>query len=124
MWYNKDYHAMHLKSTKKLLKIDKAYFEKYNVKQRSEVFMRTEKKDIINRLKRTEGQLRGVQRMIDEDSTCFDIITQLTAIRSSINSAMGVIIGNKITQVIENPSEDPKEQEERLNQAIQLIVKK
>ncbi|AUC25906.1 metal-sensitive transcriptional regulator [Streptococcus uberis] len=86
--------------------------------------MRTEKKDIINRLKRTEGQLRGVQRMIDEDSTCFDIITQLTAIRSSINSAMGVIIGNKITQVIENPSEDPKEQEERLNQAIQLIVKK
>lgn len=86
--------------------------------------MRTEKKEILNRLKRIEGQLRGVQRMIDEDSTCFDIITQLTAIRSSINSTMGVIIGNKITQVIEKPSEDPKEQEERINQAINLIIKK
>ncbi|KHD46342.1 metal-sensitive transcriptional regulator [Streptococcus hongkongensis] len=86
--------------------------------------MKTRKKDIINRLKRTEGQIRGIQRMIEEDQSCFDIITQLTAIRSSINSTMGVIIGEKITEVIENPSEDPKLQEERINQAINLIIKK
>ncbi|MGT2959012.1 hypothetical protein A9Q68_06375 [Streptococcus bovimastitidis] len=86
--------------------------------------MRTEKKDIINRLKRTEGQLRGVQKMIEDEKTCFDIITQLTAIRSSINSTMGVIIGNKITDVIENPVDDPELQEERINQAVNLIIKK
>ena len=86
--------------------------------------MKTEKKDIINRLKRTEGQIRGIQRMIEEEKSCFDIITQLTAIRSSINSTMGVIIGEKITQVIENPSDDPQLQEERINQAINLIIKK
>ncbi|AHY16451.1 metal-sensitive transcriptional regulator [Streptococcus iniae] len=86
--------------------------------------MRTKKKDIINRLKRTEGQIRGVQRMIEEEQGCFDIISQLTAIRSSINSTMGVIIGQKITEVIENPVDDPKAQEERINKAINLIVKK
>lgn len=91
---------------------------------RNEVFMRTKKKDIINRLKRTEGQIRGVQRMIEEEQGCFDIISQLTAIRSSINSTMGVIIGQKITEVIENPVDDPKAQEERINKAINLIVKK
>ncbi len=37
---------------------------------------------------------------------------------------MGVIIGEKITQVIENPSDDPQLQEERINQAINLIIKK
>lgn len=82
------------------------------------------KKDIINRLKRAEGQLRGVQKMIEEDQECFDIMTQLTAIRSSINSTMGLVIAQKITQIIENPEADPKRQEERINQAINLIIKK
>ncbi|MFZ2483189.1 MAG: metal-sensitive transcriptional regulator [Streptococcus parauberis] len=86
--------------------------------------MKTKKKDIINRLNRTEGQIRGIQRMIEEEKSCFDVITQLTAIRSSINSTMGVIIGEKITQVIENQSDDPQLQEERINQAINLIIKK
>lgn len=86
--------------------------------------MKREKKDILNRLKRTEGQLRGVQKMIEEEQACFNIITQLTAIRSSINSTMGLVIGEKITQLIEEPETDPVLQEERLNQAIQLIVKK
>lgn len=86
--------------------------------------MKREKKDILNRLKRTEGQLRGVQKMIEEEQACFDIITQLTAIRSSINSTMGLVIGEKIAQLIEEPEKDPVLQEERLNQAIQLIVKK
>ena len=45
--------------------------------------MKTDKKDIINRLKRAEGQLRGIQKMIDEDQECIDIVTQLTAVRSS-----------------------------------------
>lgn len=86
--------------------------------------MRTEKKDIINRLKRTEGQIRGVQRMIEEDQSCFDIISQMTAIRSSINSTMGVIIGEKITEVIEHPVNDPQAQEERIRKAINLVIKK
>ena len=68
--------------------------------------MATDNKDIINRLKRAEGQLRGIQKMIEDDKECIDIVTQLTAVRSSINRTMGIVISNKINQIIENPVKD------------------
>lgn len=86
--------------------------------------MQTEKKNILNRLKRAEGQLRGIQKMITEEQECIDVMTQLTAVRSSINRTMGLVIGNKINQIIENPVKNPKEQEDQLQQALDLIVKK
>ncbi|MBY5035244.1 metal-sensitive transcriptional regulator [Streptococcus gallolyticus] len=86
--------------------------------------MTQDKKNILNRLKRAEGQLRGIQKMIEEEQECIDIVTQLTAVRSSINRTLGLVIGNKITQVIENPVDDKEEQEQKIQQALDLIVKK
>ena len=86
--------------------------------------MATDNKDIINRLKRAEGQLRGIQKMIEDDKECIDIVTQLTAVRSSINRTMGIVISNKINQIIENPGEDKEKQEEKLQKALELIIKK
>ena len=86
--------------------------------------MKREKKDIINRLKRAEGQLRGVQKMIDQEQECIDIVTQLSAVRSSINSLMGLVIAQKIQECFEHPADNPSEQEERLQEAIKLIIKK
>ena len=86
--------------------------------------MQTEKKDIINRLKRAEGQLRGIQKMIEQDQECIDIVTQLTAVRSSINRTMGLVIANKMTDIMKHPAVDTKIQEKNIQQAIDLIVKK
>lgn len=86
--------------------------------------MKTDKKDILNRLKRAEGQLRGIQKMIDEEQECIDIVTQLTAVRSSINRTIGIVIGNKINQIIEEPVQDPELQEEKLAKVIEMIIKK
>lgn len=86
--------------------------------------MTTDNKDIINRLKRAEGQLRGIQKMIEDDKECIDIVTQLTAVRSSINRTIGIVISNKINQIIENPVEDKEKQEEKLQKALELIIKK
>lgn len=86
--------------------------------------MATNNKDIINRLKRAEGQLRGIQKMIEDDKECIDIVTQLTAVHSSINRTMGIVISNKINQIIENPVEDKEKQEEKLQKALELIIKK
>jgi len=86
--------------------------------------MATNNKDIINRLKRAEGQLRGIQKIIEDDKECIDIVTQLTAVRSSINRTMGIVISNKINQIIENPVEDKEKQEEKLQKALELIIKK
>ena len=86
--------------------------------------MNTEKKDILNRLKRAEGQLRGIQKMIEDEQECIDIVTQLTAVRSSINRTMGLVISSQITRALQDPNLDLDQQEEKLQQALDLIVKK
>lgn len=86
--------------------------------------MNTERKDILNRLKRAEGQLRGIQKMIEDEQECIDIVTQLTAVRSSINRTMGLVISNQITRALQDPNLDLAQQEEKLQQALDLIVKK
>jgi DNA-binding FrmR family transcriptional regulator len=42
--------------------------------------------DILNRLKRAEGQLRGIQRMIEEGAPCLDIAGQMSAVRKALDS--------------------------------------
>ncbi len=42
--------------------------------------------DLLNRLKRAEGQLRGIQRMIEEGQTCLDIASQMAAVRKALDS--------------------------------------
>ena len=42
--------------------------------------------DLLNRLKRAEGQLRGIQRMLEEGETCMDIATQMAAVRKALDS--------------------------------------
>lgn len=82
------------------------------------------KKDILNRLKRAEGQLRGIQRMIEDEEECIDIVTQLTAVRSSINRTMGLVISQKIRQVMDHPVENTEEQDRKIEEALNLIIKK
>ncbi|MEP7280570.1 MAG: metal-sensing transcriptional repressor [Rubrivivax sp.] len=42
--------------------------------------------DLLNRLKRAEGQVRGIQRMIEEGQTCIDIASQMAAVRRALDS--------------------------------------
>ncbi len=81
-------------------------------------------KSILNRLKRTEGQLRGVQKMLEEDKDCSDVVTQLSAVRSSVDRIMGVIVAENLKQCLENPSANTEEQEAMIEKAIQLVIKK
>ncbi|MGB3160985.1 MAG: metal-sensitive transcriptional regulator [Carnobacterium sp.] len=83
-----------------------------------------QKKKIINRLKRTEGQVRGIQKMIDEDKECIDVITQLSATRASIDRVMGMIVAENLKNCFENPTKDAQEQAQKIEQAINMIIKK
>ena len=78
----------------------------------------------ITRLKRSEGQLRGIQKMIDEDRDCADIITQLTAVRSSVERVIEMMITENLTDCINKPLEDPEAQKERLEKAVQYLIKR
>jgi DNA-binding FrmR family transcriptional regulator len=46
----------------------------------------TSRTDLLNRLKRAEGQLRGIQRMLEEGQECMDIATQMAAVRKALDS--------------------------------------
>lgn len=86
--------------------------------------MQEERKKIVNRLKRAEGQIRGIQKMIEEEQECIDVITQLSAVRSSIDRVMGMIVAQNLKRCCENPATDPKLQAQKLEQAINMIIKK
>ena len=62
---------------------DKAPYSRYNEEKVTKDKSMTNSK-YITRLKRSEGQLRGIQKMIEEDRDCADIVTQLTAVKSSV----------------------------------------
>lgn len=81
-------------------------------------------KSILNRLKRTEGQLRGIQKMIEAEQDCSDVITQLSAVRSSVDRIMGIIVAENLKNCLEHPDEDAAYQAEKIQQAIHMIVKK
>jgi len=59
-------------------------------KQRDE----KEYKDLMNRLKRIEGQVRGVEGMLEKDAYCTDILIQVSAISSALNSFNKVLLAN------------------------------
>jgi DNA-binding FrmR family transcriptional regulator len=86
--------------------------------------MELEEKKILNRLKRTEGQIRGIQKMIDEEKECIDIITQLSAVRSSIDRVMGMIVAENLKNCFEHPDKNPEDQAQKLEQDINMIIKK
>ena len=82
------------------------------------------KSKYITRLKRSEGQLRGIQKMIEEERDCVDILTQLTAVRSSVDRVIELIITENLTACINDPLEDPRAQKERLEKAVQYLIKR
>ena len=59
-----------------------------------------EYKDLMNRLKRIEGQVRGIERMVEENAYCPDILTQVTAVTSALNSFNKVLLANHIRSCV------------------------
>ncbi len=82
------------------------------------------KDDLQKRLKRVEGQIRGVQKMIDEDRDCHEIIQQLAAIRSAIQGATLVFMKDYASDCLLNMEADDKSTREMLvNDLIGLLGK-
>ncbi len=76
---------------------------------------------IIKRLKRVEGQVRGLQKMVAEERDCESIITQLAAVRSAIDSAGALVLSNFMTLCF-NKTQDQKPDKEPLNTLARVIA--
>jgi DNA-binding FrmR family transcriptional regulator len=83
-----------------------------------------EKKDLINRLKRIEGQVRGVEGMLENNAYCTDILIQVSAITSALNSFNKVLLANHMkTCVTENIREGNDEIIDELVVTLQKLMK-
>jgi len=77
---------------------------------------------VKNRLRRVEGQIKGVLRMIEEEKECKEIVTQLSAARSAIDRTIGVIVSANLIDCLEN-DRTTKNKEAILEEAVELLVK-
>lgn len=78
---------------------------------------------IVNRLKRSDGQLHGVLKMIEDGKECADIVTQLSAVRSSLDRAISLIVAENLVECVQGNSKEGSTGEENIQQAIQLLMK-
>lgn len=80
-----------------------------------------EYKDLIHRLNRIEGQVRGIRRMVGEEAYCPDILIQVSAVNSALNSFCKVLLGNHIRTCV---AEDIRAgQEETIDELVTLLQK-
>jgi len=60
------------------------------------------KTDVEKRLKRIEGQVRGLQRMIDNDAYCIDILTQVSAVNRALQSVALQLLGDHLSHCVQD----------------------
>ena len=77
-----------------------------------------------NRVKRIEGQLRGILKMMEENKDCKEVITQLSAARTAIDRTIGVVVSSNLVKCVQKASEnDERSTEELIQDAVNLLVK-
>lgn len=83
-----------------------------------------EYKDLINRLSRVEGQVRGVKKMVEGDAYCVDILTQVSAIQAALNSFNKVLLAEHIrTCVADDIRQGKDESIDELVVTLQKLMK-
>ena len=77
----------------------------------------------LNRLKRVEGQVRGVARMIEQDRYCIDILHQIQAVRAALARIEDAVLADHAAHCVSDAiaSGDPDAQREKFNELIELV---
>lgn len=78
----------------------------------------------LTRLRRIEGQVRGVQRMVEEQDYCIDVLTQISAIQSALDSvALGLVHDHLGHCVLDAAKHSHEAGEEKITEAINAIAR-
>ncbi|HEY9369005.1 metal-sensitive transcriptional regulator [Streptomyces sp.] len=85
------------------------------------------KEDIIRRLRRIEGQVRGVQRMVDEDAYCIDVLTQVSAVNAALQSCALALLDEHLsscfTEAVAQGGDEAKEKVSEASKAIARLIR-
>lgn len=78
--------------------------------------------NVLNRLKTAEGHLRGIQRMVEEDAYCIDIIRQIQAVQSALNKVSSILLENHLNTCLITAvrGENPQERERVLREIVDV----
>ncbi len=88
--------------------------------------MRAEaKSSCIKRLRRIEGQVRGLLRMLEEDRYCIDVVTQVSAVRAALKRVEEEVLKDHVSHCIEHAiaSGDRDEQRTKVNELMTVLGK-
>ena len=80
------------------------------------------KKDISLRLRKIEGQVKGIEKMIERDACCKEILTQIAAIRAAINKTGALIIQNYAKDCLTSFKEESNADSEDLTKELDEVI--
>jgi DNA-binding FrmR family transcriptional regulator len=82
------------------------------------------KEDLLKRLRRLEGQVRGVEKMVAEDRYCIDVVTQITAIQAALDKvALGLLEDHANHCIIGGEPADADERTHELMAAVKRLMR-
>ena len=81
------------------------------------------KEDVLARLRRVEGQVRGLQRMVENDDYCIDILTQITAASNALKKVAVGLLDDHIRHCVTDQTESGKDMVSEATAAIERLVK-
>jgi DNA-binding FrmR family transcriptional regulator len=83
------------------------------------------KDQLLDRLARIKGQVGGIERMVEQDRYCIDVLTQISAIQGALDSvALGVLDGHARTCVLAAPAEQQEERTAELMAAVGRLMRR
>lgn len=81
-----------------------------------------QREDYLKRLRRIEGQVRGLQRMVEDDTYCIDVLTQVSAVTKALQSVALGLLDEHVRHCVAGAAGDDPEQAERLvHEAVKAI---
>ena len=82
------------------------------------------KQQTVARLRRVEGQIRGIQKMVEEDRYCMDVVAQTRAVVSALRAVEDIIMENHMNTCVAEAfrSADPAEQHEKIDEVMHVLT--
>ena len=79
----------------------------------------------LRRLRRIEGQIRGIQKMVEQDRYCVDILTQTSAVIAALHGVEDLVMENHLNTCVADAmkSDDPNQKTEKIDEMMTVISK-
>ncbi len=82
-----------------------------------------DKAKVLNRLRRIEGQVRGLQRMVEEDTYCIDVLTQVSATTAALRGVALELLDEHLHHCVRHAVEDGTSPDEKLAEASAAVAR-